>query len=338
MLDIRHVTVRFGETVALDGIDLRVEDGEVVAVLGPSGSGKSTLLRVVAGLQDPDAGTVAWNGTDLAGVAPHLRRFGMVFQDFALFPHLDVAGNVAFGPRMSKVDPRRRDALVAGALDRVELSGFAHRSVSTLSGGQAQRVALARALASHPRMLLLDEPLGSLDRALRDRLVLELRRILAEPDITALYVTHDQAEAFAVADRIAVVIEGAVRQVAPPRAIWRRPATEAVARLLGFRTIVTGHVDGGTAQTAVGSIPVPEDTPGGDVRLVLRPEAFSIDPGGTVQGTVASVTFRGGDSIVAVDTPGGRVEAALGETPHEGDRVGLRVDPSGVAPLPPTEV
>ena len=230
MLDIRHVTVRFGETVALDGIDLRVEDGEVVAVLGPSGSGKSTLLRVVAGLQDPDAGTVAWNGTDLAGVAPHLRRFGMVFQDFALFPHLDVAGNVAFGPRMSKVDPRRRDALVAGALDRVELSGFAHRSVSTLSGGQAQRVALARALASHPRMLLLDEPLGSLDRALRDRLVLELRRILAEPDITALYVTHDQAEAFAVADRIAVVIEGAVRQVAPPRAIWRRPATEAVAR------------------------------------------------------------------------------------------------------------
>jgi thiamine transport system ATP-binding protein len=334
MLEVKGVTVRFGDTMALDGIDLAVSDGEVVAVLGPSGSGKSTLLRVVAGLQQPDGGSVAWNGTDLAGTAPHLRRFGMVFQDFALFPHLDVAGNVAFGPRMQGVDAERREALVSGALDRVELTGFGARSVSTLSGGQAQRVALARALASRPRMLLLDEPLGSLDRALRERLVVELRPILAAPDITALYVTHDQAEAFAVADRVAVVIDGRVVQAAPPREIWSRPASEAVAGLLGFRTIVDAAVAGGLADTPIGRIPVSAGTPAGDIRLVVRPEAFAADPDGTVAGTVCGITFRGGDSLVMVDTGGGIVEAALTQPPPQGTHITLRVDPDGVAPLP----
>jgi thiamine transport system ATP-binding protein len=334
MLEVRGVTVRFGEVTALGEVDLQVADGEVLAVLGPSGSGKSTLLRVVAGLQAPERGTVAWNRSDLAPVPVHERRFGMVFQDYALFPHLDVAGNVGFGPRMQGRDDTERRALVAAALDRVELSGLGNRLPSTLSGGQAQRVALARALATSPRMLLLDEPLGSLDRALRDRLVVELRGILSAPDVTALYVTHDQTEAFAVADRVAVLDGGEVAQVAPPRDLWCRPASERVARILGFRTIVDGRVAGPTAETALGRIPVPPGTPDGPVRLVLRPDAFLPDPDGEVRGSVRTVAFRGTDSLAVIDTAGGPIEAALRHPPRAGEEIGLRVDPAGVAPLP----
>ncbi len=189
MLSVEGVVVRYGEVAALAGLDLEVADGEVVALLGPSGSGKSTLLRVVAGLVAPDAGSVTWDGQDLAGVPPHRRGFGLMFQDYALFPHLDVGGNVAFGLRMQgPVRPGR----VAEVLEMVGLPGYEDRAVGTLSGGEAQRVALARALAPEPRMLMLDEPVGSLDRVLRERLVIELRELLVRLRMTALYVTHDQ--------------------------------------------------------------------------------------------------------------------------------------------------
>jgi thiamine transport system ATP-binding protein len=333
MLGLKGITVRFGDLTALEAIDLDVADGEVVAVLGPSGSGKSTLLRVIAGLQEPDAGTLCWNGTDLAGIPTHRRRFGMVFQDFALFPHLDVAGNVGFGLKMQGHDPAERAPRVEAALERVELGGLGGRPVSTLSGGQAQRVALARALAPSPRMLLLDEPLGSLDRALRDRLIGELGRILAAPDLTAVYVTHDAAEAFAVADRVAVVVDGRLEQVDTPQGLWRDPNSEPVARLLGFRTILDATVRDGTAHTAPGVLPVPAGTPDGPARLVVRPDAVRRDPTGSIEGTVETVTFRGSDSLAVVAAGGVHLEAALVDAPSPGERLRLAVDPAGVTVL-----
>jgi thiamine transport system ATP-binding protein len=202
VLEVDGVTVRFGDRVVLDEVGLTVDAGEVVALLGPSGSGKSTLLRVIAGLLVPDHGRVAWDGEDLRTVPTHRRRFGLVFQDHQLFPHRDVARNVGFGLSVSgrpQAEIRRR---VTDLLDLVGLPGFERRGVASLSGGEAQRVALARALAPSPRLLLLDEPLGALDRELHDRLALDLRRLLKELGIAGLHVTHDRDEAGTVADRV----------------------------------------------------------------------------------------------------------------------------------------
>ena len=202
MLAVAGVTVRFGSRTVLDDVGLGVGDGEVVALTGPSGSGKSTLLRVIAGLEVPDAGRVTWDGVDLERTPPHRRGFGFVFQDEQLFPHLDVAGNIAFGLRMAGADRATRSARVAELLDLMGLAGFGGRSVAELSGGEAKRVALARSLAPRPRLLLLDEPLTGLDRDLHDRLTGELRRVLTATGTTAIHVTHDPAEAAAVADRV----------------------------------------------------------------------------------------------------------------------------------------
>ena len=207
MLEVAGVRVRFGDRWVLDGVDLTVGTGEIVALLGASGSGKSTLLRVIAGLLPPDEGRVRWDDEDLAAVPPHRRRFGLVFQDHQLFPHRDVAGNVGFGLAVAgrpKAEIRQRTAEL---LHLVGLDGFERRSVTALSGGEAQRVALARALAPRPRLLLLDEPLGALDRELHDRLALDLRRLLQDLGTAGLHVTHDRDEAAAVADRVVTVDE-----------------------------------------------------------------------------------------------------------------------------------
>ena len=202
MLAVQGVRVRFGDREVLRGVDLDVATGEVVALLGASGSGKSTLLRVIAGLLVPDRGRVLWDGHDLARVPTHRRRFGLVFQDHQLFPDRDVAGNVAFGLRMAHWPSRRLAPRVAELLDLVGLRGFEHRAVHDLSGGEAQRVALVRALAPEPRLMLLDEPLGALDRDLRERLSVDLRELLHRLGTTALHVTHDREEARTVADRV----------------------------------------------------------------------------------------------------------------------------------------
>jgi thiamine transport system ATP-binding protein len=205
MLDVSEVVVRFDGRTVLDGVSLQVPTGEIVALLGPSGSGKSTLLRVIAGLHVPDAGRVAWNGEDLAGVPPHRRGIGLVFQDLQLFPHKDVAANVAFGLRMQGVDKDARRERVTRLLDMVGLPGYELRRTGTLSGGEAQRVALARSLAPEPRLLLLDEPLGALDRDLHDRLAVEVRALLQRVGITAIHVTHDEQEARTIGDRLVVL-------------------------------------------------------------------------------------------------------------------------------------
>jgi ABC-type Fe3+/spermidine/putrescine transport system ATPase subunit len=210
-----------------------VTAGEVIGVLGSSGSGKTTLLRVIAGLHAASEGSIVLNSMDVTTTPTHLRGIGLMFQEHALFPHLNVSDNVAFGLRMAKVPKSDRSIRVEEALDLVGLAGFATRDVSSLSGGERQRVALARTLAPSPRLLLLDEPMGSLDRVLRDRLVPELRELILGLGLTALYVTHDRSEAFELADRIAVLDEGRVIQFDTPGILESQPATDHVARLLG---------------------------------------------------------------------------------------------------------
>lgn len=233
MLEVENVTVRFGETVAVDHANLDVGDGERVAVLGPSGCGKSTLLRAIGGLETLDTGTIRWDGVDLAGTPPHQRHFGFMFQGYALFPHLTVGRNVAFGLRMQDLSAPAVDARVSEVLDWVGLSEFADRSVERLSGGEQQRVALARTLAPNPRMVMLDEPVGALDRTLRERLIVEMTELLDQAGTTALYVTHDHEEAATIADRVAVMREGKIVQVGPMAQLRGAPADDWVKDFLG---------------------------------------------------------------------------------------------------------
>lgn len=245
-LAVRDVVVHYADpasgkgpgTTAVRGVSLDLAPGEVLALLGPSGCGKSSLLRAVAGLEPVAAGSVSWDGRDLAGVPVHRRGFGLMFQEGQLFPHRDVAGNVAFGLRTAGVKRPAAAGRVAELLDLVGLAGYAQRPVATLSGGERQRVALARALAPEPQLLLLDEPLSALDRGLRDRLAGDLRAALVATGTTALFVTHDHDEAFTVADRVAVMDAGRLLQVAAPEDLWRAPASRRVAEFLGYQAFV----------------------------------------------------------------------------------------------------
>ena len=271
------------DTLALSGIDLEVQRGEIVCLLGPSGCGKTTLLRVVAGLETADQGTVWFDQRDLASVPVHQRRFGFMFQDFALFPHKSVAENVAFGLRMEKLPAAQIDARVAGMLRLVGLHTHAQRSVFELSGGERQRVALARSLAPAPQLLMLDEPLGSLDRTLREELMTELRAILKRVGVTALYVTHDQEEAFAVADRIAIMLAGTIVQIGTPQSVYRQPANRSVARFLGFSNLLPAepHPDQpDLLRTPIGDIPSAQIAGSSALArcfLLLRPENARVD-------------------------------------------------------------
>lgn len=231
MLEVAHVVVRIEDSVILDDSSLTVADSEIVAVLGPSGSGKSTLLRAVAGLVDVDSGEITWNGESVLDVPPHLRDFGLMFQGFALFPHLDVAGNVGFGLRM-RDHPEVGDE-VEEALEWVGLAGYGPRSIDSLSGGERQRVALARTLAPRPRLVMLDEPLGALDRNLRQRLMGETREILEAREVTAIVVTHDREEAVGMSDRLALMREGRVVQTGSLDAILAHPADAWVEAFIG---------------------------------------------------------------------------------------------------------
>ena len=260
-LQVVEVHKHYNGTHALRGVNLEVASGEIVCLLGPSGCGKTTLLRIVAGLEQPDQGHVYFAGRDLATVPVHQRGFGLMFQDFALFPHLTVAENVAFGLRMAGWPAREAAARVEEMLALVNLSGYGKRTVFEISGGERQRVALARSLAPRPALLMLDEPLGSLDRALREELVEELRQILKSMGMTALYVTHDQDEALALGDRIVIMNAGRIEQVGPPQVIYTHPASDFVARFLGFSNLLPATVteaEPGLAMTPLGPFPLAE--------------------------------------------------------------------------------
>lgn len=339
-LAVRDVVVHYRDddgsvATAVDGLSLDVAPGEVVALLGPSGSGKSTLLRAVAGLEPLSAGRVLWDGVDLAGVPTHRRGFGLVFQDGQLFPHRDVAGNVAFGLRMAGGpwrDPAARRARVAELLDVVGLAGFERRDVASLSGGERQRVALARSLAPRPRLLLLDEPLSALDRALRERLAGEVRDALVATGTTALFVTHDHDEAFAVADRIAVMDAGRLLQAAPPARLWHRPASRRVAEFLGYEAFLP-------AEGAPPDLLAAARDAGPGTVLALGPGSLHLADDGPLSGQVVASGFRRGvvETVVAVDgvgqvsvvePSGGYLARAL---PTRGERVRLRPEPGAIA-------
>lgn len=312
LLEVRDLWKYYDSFAALAGISLDIAEGEVVCLLGPSGSGKSTLLRCIAGLEVPESGQVIFEGQDITNLPVHRRGFGLMFQQFALFPHRTVAENVAFGLRMQGLPRAQIEARVTEMLELVGLRGYGGRDVFELSGGEQQRVALARSLAPSPRLLMLDEPLGSLDRTLRERLMDELRRILTEIGITALYVTHDQQEAFAVSDRIVLLDGGNIIQVGSPEQVYRRPANEFAARFFGLTNIVPGRVGGDGREPAPGAaigvetvlgrlevsgdVPLPATAP--DVLLLIRPEAaepveeICTDPN-TLHGKVVERSFRG---------------------------------------------
>lgn len=305
-LEIHGVSKRFGALQALTDISLSVLPGEIVALLGPSGCGKSTLLALIAGLETPDQGEIRWEGQNLAGLPAHRRNFGLMFQDFALFPHRDVFQNVAFGLHMQRWPAEAVARRVQEVLALVGLNGFAERDVNTLSGGEAQRVALARSLAPRPRLLMLDEPLGALDRALRDRLALELRQILRRDAQTAIYVTHDQEEALVVADRVAVMRHGQIEQIGAPQELYQRPASPFVARFLGLSNLFPAHLlrqdDRWWVETALGKFEIlPEQmigfqpAPSLAVMVLLKPYAVQAAPTAPcrVQGQVTNLVFRG---------------------------------------------
>ncbi|MEU9232705.1 ABC transporter ATP-binding protein [Streptomyces subrutilus] len=337
LLRLEGVSVRFGERAVVDEVDLEVAEHETVCVLGPSGSGKSTLLRVVAGLQRVSAGRVTLGGADQAGVPVHRRGVGLMFQDHQLFPHRDVGGNVAFGLRMRGGAGRgSHDAQVAELLELVGLPGAQDRAVASLSGGEQQRVALARALAPSPRLLMLDEPLGQLDRGLRERLVVELQGLFTRLGTTVLAVTHDQGEAFALADRVVVMRDGRVAQAGTPLEVWQRPASEFVARFLGFENVVPAVVAGGVAGTPWGEVPVPAGSPEGGRWLLIRPAGVVL-AGDGLRCQVVSRTFRGTHVALLLRPETGpplEAECGLAGAPAAGDRVAVSFTPAEVVVLP----
>ena len=369
-LSVRGLAVTYGDLCAVDGVDLEVAAGEVVALLGASGSGKSSLLRAVAGLEDVAAGEVAWDGRSMVRVPVHKRGFGLMFQDGQLFEHRDVGSNIAYG--LTGLPRAQRGERVREMLELVGLPGFERRRVTTLSGGQAQRVALARALAPAPRLLLLDEPLSALDRALREQLATDVRTILRRGGTTALYVTHDQDEAMTVADRVGVMEAGRLLRLDTPQRLWADPASRKVARFLGFDVVgdlalapgalrvveaaagKPGEPDG-PAQT---EIPATPGTPGTLPATVLASRLrrgqweaeVELDPE-RLAGLAGTAGLAGPDEVAGLDGPAepSGVEAdaaadrepvraaratALTRRPHApGTRVTLYLDPARTARL-----
>lgn len=325
----------YGRTRVLHGLDLAIQPGEFVSLLGPSGCGKTTALRVLAGLERANGGTVRIGGADVSAVPTNRRDLGMVFQAYSLFPHLDVTANTAFGLRMRKVAKREAAERVRDALALVGLTGFGERYPHQLSGGQQQRVALARALVTAPRVLLLDEPLSALDAKVRVTLRDEIRRIQLRLGITTVFVTHDQEEALAVSDRIAVMNAGRIDQIGTPEELYLRPATAHVAEFVGLSSVLPCTVGGGAAEVLGIRLPIVGEAADGPAEAFVRPENVRL--GGPIDAVVLESTFLGSVRRTVLRTAGGqllRMQHAVGERVEFDERVTLGIEPAPVAVRP----
>jgi spermidine/putrescine transport system ATP-binding protein len=356
MLEVLKITKSYQGQPLLRGISFTARAGETICLLGPSGSGKSTLLRIIAGLEEAESGQVMWQGSDLTGVPVHLRHFGLMFQDYALFPHRSVEENVAFGLRMQNLPAAEIKQRTIQALQQVNMTDFAKRRVTDLSGGEQQRVALARALAPGPRLLMLDEPLAALDRSLKEQLGAELRRILHATNIPAIYVTHDQEEAFAIADRLVVVHNGQVEQDSSPASIYAHPASAWTAAFFGLGSLLKGMIiesdplrvktDPGIFQINSGSYSHLAGLPqaGQRVHLLVRPGGARLllpanAPGmNQVTGTVTDAVFQRESYRVSLRTQNG-IELAfdLPSAPAPGEVISLQVAADALSILPDEE-
>ena len=336
MLEVRDIWKNYEGKPLLCGVSFQINPGETVCLLGASGSGKSTLLRIIAGLERAERGQVFWQGNDFMDIPVHQRNFGLMFQEYALFPHKNVAENVAFGLRMQKVSRSEINTRVQEALEQVNLASFSHRRVTDLSGGEQQRVALARALAPRPHLLMLDEPLGALDRALKEEMEEEIRLLLHSTGIPAIYVTHDQEEAFAIADRMILLNQGGIEQSGTPSDVYSHPISTWVARFLGLSNLVSGKVirqsplqaetDLGIFQGVWAAPGLPR--PGEDVMLLLRPAAIisgSEPSGGNyLRGIVWDSVFRGsGFRVIVKCTNGQQFSFVLQRSLPKGDEITL---------------
>ena len=354
VIRLDHVTKRFGTFEAVRNADFSIHAGEFFAMLGPSGCGKTTTLKMIAGFEQPTSGRVFLRGEDVSRTPPHRRHVNTVFQQYALFPHMSVFDNVAFGPRNAKVPKAEIDQQVRTMLDVVRLGEFADRRPAALSGGQQQRVALARALVNYPSALLLDEPLAALDLKLREAMQMELKRIQREVGITFVFVTHDQGEALTMSDRIAVMNDGVVEQIGTPRDIYDRPASLFVAGFIGSANLLPGTVEapddelwtvrlaGGTAVTAHGTH---QPAPGDPVSVMLRPEVLRpcLTPpegGRALEGTVHDLTFQGPAVRAVVHLPDG-TDLMVHIQPHDdlpflrpGDPLWVTWNPGGAYLIP----
>jgi iron(III) transport system ATP-binding protein len=329
LLSLNQISKSYGTTLAVRDVSLNVERGEFFGLLGPSGCGKTTTLRMIAGLEQPDSGTIHFNDKDITNISPERRGFGMVFQNYALFPHLNVFENVAFGLRARHKSKGETAERVAGALELIQLSGYEKRRIDELSGGQQQRVAIARAVAIEPALLLFDEPLSNLDVALREETRSELRQLVNRLDLTAVYVTHDQEEAFALCDRIGVMVGGYLLQTAEPRGLYEHPKQLAVARFLGRNNLIKAmrltRSDSRLAEfkTLEGGHTLRLPVAGEDLSslnqpcyLAIRPEHVVITRGETAAGNtmrakVREIDFAGATSTVRLDANGLNIEALI---------------------------
>jgi len=342
MLEVRDIQKTYQDQPLLKGISFSVSQGETVGLLGPSGSGKSTLLRIIAGLEEAASGQILWDGKDISTVPTYKRSFGLMFQDYALFPHRNVRENVAFGLKMQNLPSQEIEARVNRALAQVNLSRFGERKVTGLSGGEQQRVALARALAPRPKLLMLDEPLGALDRSLREQLIEELHELLHEIGIPAIYVTHDQDEAFAMADRLLLLHNGKIVQEGTPKEIYRNPESEWVAKFLGLSNLVKGKVEKMKpflVKTELGDFQIQCSRDlikqGAKVTLLLKPVSASpmknVKPKNCLQGKVTDSLFRGTGYLVRVLADHrSKFEFLLDKPYQKGESIILQIDPEEV--------
>ena len=329
---------------ALNDVSVDIADNEFFTLLGPSGCGKTTLLRLIAGFEEPTSGRILLNGTDISALPPFKRPVNTVFQNYALFPHMTVAQNIAFGLEMQKRPKAEIDATVSEMLALVQMTQMAGRKITEISGGQQQRVALARALAPRPKVLLLDEPLSALDLQLRKDMQIELKRLQTETGITFVFVTHDQEEALTMSDRIAVMQAGNILQIGDPREIYEHPAHRFVAGFIGEINLLEAEAqsDGAFRVGQTGSLRAAEASAGQPATLAIRPERIVLSPGGTggLPGTITNVVYHGTDTIVHFALPGGTaMKARLQNTSSAplpfatGDAVAWSADPRSVSVL-----